>query len=281
MTSRQGRIRSICLRVQHLPARGIEIEEEFPPRRIANEASHPADGGKARAARHLGDVVQRGGGIGDQRSCIEFEGFLARDAFDRELAAIVAFRLGQEERERNVGAHTVHQRVIDVAAVAHAFLVAREEQWRERLRPHRQAKYLVAENAFRHQLADCAERTVGSLGLPIVLDGARGKARGGGAIDEARAGERGAYEPEFLAREHVADHDLHHGPSVAAAIEHATPAIRQVFAGAASVVVAGMVQNKDVTGPTPSLIISIPCAAYAVALRAMRAAQVGRWSDST
>jgi hypothetical protein len=54
-----------------------------------------------------------------------------------------------------------------------------------------------------------------------------------------------------------------------------------VFAGAASVVVAGMVQNKDVTGPTPSLIISIPCAAYAVALRAMRAAQVGRWSDST
>ena len=37
MTSRQGRIRSICLRVQHLPARGIEIEEEFTGDRLAQD----------------------------------------------------------------------------------------------------------------------------------------------------------------------------------------------------------------------------------------------------
>src|SRR4029077_1947802 len=47
-------------------------------------------------------------------------------------------------------------------------------------------------------------------------------------------------------------------PRWPAAIEHATAAIRQVFAGSASLVVAGMVQNKDVTGPTPGPIISIP-----------------------
>ena len=48
-------------------------------------------------------------------------------------------------------------------------------------------------------------------------------ARGGRAIDEPRAGERGADAPEFRGREHVADHDLHHGPLVASGIEYALP----------------------------------------------------------
>src|SRR5204862_2300919 len=55
-------------------------------------------------------------------------------------------------------------------------------------------------------------------------------------------------------------------PRGLAGIEHATAAIRQVFAGAARLVVAGMVQNKDVTGPAPDLIISIqhyaPCSRF-------------------
>jgi hypothetical protein len=51
---------------------------------------------------------------------------------------------------------------------------------------------------------------------------------------------------------------LHHGPRWLAGIEYATAAFRQAFAGAARLVVAGMVQNKDVTGPAPDPIISMP-----------------------
>src|SRR5262249_46683523 len=82
----------------------------------------------------------------------------------------------------------------------------------ERLRAHREAKDLVAANAFGHKLADRVERT-GALGLPVVLDHARRKTRGCPAVDEARALERGAHELDLLGRKHVADHDLHQGSS--------------------------------------------------------------------
>src|SRR6516165_7377094 len=143
MTSRRGRTPSICLARKYLPPRGVQIEEELPLRRVANETPRPADRGEARSARHGGDAVERGGGIGDQRAGSELKRFLAPRAFDRELAAVVARRFGQEERERDVGAHALHQRVVDVAAVVHIFLVAREKERRERLWPHREAKDLV------------------------------------------------------------------------------------------------------------------------------------------
>src|SRR5262249_58226193 len=119
------------------PPRGVQIEEELPLRGVANETPRPADRGEARSARHGADAVERGGGIGDQRAGGELECVLTRRAFDRELAAVVARRFGQEERERDVGAHAVHQRVVDVAAIVHVFLVARKKERRERLRPDR------------------------------------------------------------------------------------------------------------------------------------------------
>src|SRR5262249_51875760 len=95
------------------------------------------------------------------------------------------------------------------------FLVAGEEERRECLRPHREAKDLVAENAFGYQLANRIERTEASLGLPVVLDHARRKARGCPAVDEGCALERGAHELDLLGREHIADHDLHQKSSAA------------------------------------------------------------------
>ena len=191
----------------------------------------------ALAARHVGDAVERGGGIGDERSGVELEGFLARRAFDRELAAVVARRVGQKQRERHVGAHAAHQRVVYVAAVVHAGLVAGEEQGRERLRPYRQAKHLVAEDALGDELADGFERTVGALGLPVVLDDLRGETSGGPPVDEARACERGDHGRDLLRREHVADGDLH-------------PVSLPAF-------VVGTIQNYRVTGRVHLTIISM------------------------
>ena len=44
------------------------------------------------AARHLGDVMQRGRRIGDERAGRELDGVLARRALDHEFAAVVALR---------------------------------------------------------------------------------------------------------------------------------------------------------------------------------------------
>src|SRR5262245_20660397 len=100
-----------------------------------------------------------------------------------------------------------------MAAVMHAALVAREQERRERLRPDREAKHLVAEDTLGHELADGCERAVGAFGLPVVLDRARGKASGGLAVDETRARDRGAHCRDLVGREHMADHDLHPGSS--------------------------------------------------------------------
>ena len=77
----------------------------------------------------------------------------------------------------------VHQRVVDVAAVVHARLVAREHHRRERLRPHRQREHLVAEDALRDELAHGLEPAIGR-GLAIVLDQPRREARGLAPVDE-------------------------------------------------------------------------------------------------
>ena len=49
----------------------------------------------------------------------------------------------------DVGAHALHQRVVDMAAVVLALLVAREQQRRQRFRPHRHAEDLVARGCAR------------------------------------------------------------------------------------------------------------------------------------
>ena len=99
--------------------------------------------------------------------------------------------------------------VVDMAAVVHPLLVAGEQQRRERLRPHRQAEHLVAEDALGDELADGLERAIGALGLPVVLHGSRGETRGRAAVDEARARERGDRDLDLLGRQNIADHDLH------------------------------------------------------------------------
>src|SRR5262249_57609815 len=71
---------------KHLPPRGVQIEEELPLRRVANEAPRPPDRGEARSARHGGDAVERRGGIGDQRPRSELGRFLTPPPFAPELA---------------------------------------------------------------------------------------------------------------------------------------------------------------------------------------------------
>ena len=78
---------------EQLPPRGVEIEQQLAPRRVADEAARPADRGEPRAARHVGDVVERGRRIGDERSGGELDGVLAGRALDHELAAVVALRV--------------------------------------------------------------------------------------------------------------------------------------------------------------------------------------------
>src|SRR5262245_6151967 len=100
-----------------------------------------------------------------------------------------------------------------MAAVMHAALVAREQERGECLRPDREAKHLVAEDALGDELADGREHAVGAFGLPVVLDRARGEAGGGLAVDETRARERGVHRGNLVGREHMADNDLHPGSS--------------------------------------------------------------------
>src|SRR5262245_56417313 len=83
-------LRALALAREQLPPRGVEIEQQLAPRRIAHEAARPADRREARATRHVGDAVERGGGVGDERAGIELESLLTRRALDRELAAVVA-----------------------------------------------------------------------------------------------------------------------------------------------------------------------------------------------
>ena len=96
-----------------------------------------------------------------------------------------------------------------MAAVIHARLITGEQEWGERLRPHRQAKHVVAENALGDEFADGFELAIRALGLLVVLDRARGEARGSSAIDERRTREKAADGFHLVRRKHVRDLNLH------------------------------------------------------------------------
>jgi len=62
-------------------------------------------------------MMQRRRGVGDERARLELDDLIARRCFDDKLATLVAVRVGQKQRERNIRAHSVHQRIIDMTAV--------------------------------------------------------------------------------------------------------------------------------------------------------------------
>src|SRR4051794_2609227 len=77
--------RGLALACEHLPTCGIEVEQEFAPGGVADEAAGPADRGEPFSASHLADAVQRGGGIGDERTCRWLERLFSRRALDHEF----------------------------------------------------------------------------------------------------------------------------------------------------------------------------------------------------
>src|SRR4029077_307266 len=84
-----------------------------------------------------------------------------------------------------------------------------EQERGERLRPHCEPKYLVAEDAFGDELANGRERAIGALGLSVVLHRACCKSGGGLAVDETGTRERGTHRLDLVGGELIADHDLH------------------------------------------------------------------------
>jgi hypothetical protein len=104
--------------------------------------------------------------------------------------------------------HALHQRVVDMTAVAHAGLVGREHDRRQCLRPHRERKHLVTEDAALDQSAHGLDLAV-IRGLAVVLHHPRREARGLAPILESRSRQRLAHQRDLVRRQHIADHDLH------------------------------------------------------------------------
>ena len=194
---------NICRRAV---SRSNSISRCAPSRTIA---ARPADRREPLAACDLRDVMQRGRRIGDDASGRELDGVLAGRALDHQFAAVVARGIGQEQRERHVGAHALHQRIVDMAAVVHARLVAREHERGERLRPHRKSEHLVAEDALLDELAHGLDlaivRRPAGCSSPVAPRSLRSRAR----PRRSRCASVSRTSATSSADKHVADHDLH------------------------------------------------------------------------
>ncbi len=95
----------------------IEVEQHFAPVGLADQALHPADNGQPFAACHLFDAVQCRGGVDDQITGGKLDRPGFQRVFDDQRAAVIAGRVCQKQRERQIGPHRPHDRVIDMQAI--------------------------------------------------------------------------------------------------------------------------------------------------------------------
>src|SRR3546814_9806664 len=87
---------------EHRRPQIFKLEEYAALVGVAHETLYPADRDVAPARCHLRHLVNRIGGIEDRRPGGQLEGARTRGLFDLQLAAFIAVRVGQEEREGEV-----------------------------------------------------------------------------------------------------------------------------------------------------------------------------------
>ena len=127
--------------------------------------------------------MQRRRGVEDQLACRQFDHTLAIGVLDDQRAALICGRIRQKEREREVGAHPVHQGVVDVRAVGHARLVTADQEAHQTLGTSRGDEDLV----MQQRLLDLAQHAPGQVvarRLQVALDLAGVPAGGAAAILE-------------------------------------------------------------------------------------------------
>jgi hypothetical protein len=98
--------------------------QHVAPRSVSNPARHPADHGEPLAGPHRLHPVQRAGRVEHEVAGGGMDHPFLDRIVDDQPAALAVLGAGQEERERQVGARALHDRVVDVQAVGHAGAVA-------------------------------------------------------------------------------------------------------------------------------------------------------------
>jgi len=120
--------------------------------------------------------MQGAGGIEHGLAGIELDRRLAFRALDEQLPALVILRRVQEQGEGEIGAVPAHDRVVDMKAVFHARLVARDQDSEDRFRLGVGGEEVVALQRLAHLAPDRVEP--GPAGeLLVRLHPLRGPAR--------------------------------------------------------------------------------------------------------
>ncbi len=134
--------------------RGVEIEQDLAPPRVADPALRPAHAGEALAARDRLDPVQGRRRIGEKVAAGELHGLLARPCLDDELAPLVGVRIRQEQRERHVRPQPLQSGLSTWLPKVCPPHLAAEQELRQRLRPDRGGEERMIEQMPGHDVAE-------------------------------------------------------------------------------------------------------------------------------
>ncbi|SOZ15614.1 hypothetical protein CBM2609_A70016 [Cupriavidus taiwanensis] len=170
--------------LRHLADAPVELEQHRALAVVAHHALDPEERRHPRPARDWCHMVDAGGRVQHHVPGRQFHALLPVGVLDHQFAAVVVFRLGQEQRRRQVaadaeaGAAQVADRVVDMVGKGMPALIAVEQRRINLQRQCRREEQCMVAQRVLDQVADLPRRRRALGQLQVALGQCRLVARG-------------------------------------------------------------------------------------------------------